>query len=68
MQRENEREIREQLVQLSLEHRQLDTEIATLEAAGGADQLMLSRLKRRKLKLKDQMTSLEDQLRPDIIA
>lgn len=61
-------QIREQLVQLSLEHRQLDNEIAAMEASGAADQLHLSRLKRRKLKLKDQMTSLEDLLRPDIIA
>ena len=68
MERDEEREIRERLVQLSLEHRALDNEIAALEASGTADQLHLSRLKRRKLKLKDQITCLEDQLRPDIIA
>jgi len=68
MEREKEREIREQLVKLGLEHRELDNEIAALEASGTADQLQVTRLKRRKLKLKDQMTSLEDQLLPDIIA
>ena len=68
MQREKEREIREALAKLRLEHRDLDAEIATLEAVGTADQLQVSRLKKRKLKLKDQITALEDQLLPDIIA
>jgi hypothetical protein len=56
------------LVKLRLEHRNLDNEIAVLEASGSADQLQLSRLKRQKLKLKDQITALEDKLLPDIIA
>lgn len=68
MEPEKERQIRDQLVKLGLEHRELDNEIAALEAAGMVDQLQISRLKRRKLKLKDQMTTLEDQLLPDIIA
>ncbi len=67
-QREREREMREELVKLTLQHRDLDTEIATLEATGAADQLTITRLKRRKLKIKDQITALEDQLLPDIIA
>lgn len=66
--REREREIREELVKLTLEHRELDTEIATMEAGGSADQLTITRLKRRKLKIKDRITTLEDQLLPDIIA
>ena len=68
IEREKEREIREQLAKLRVEHRDLDDEIVTLEASGKADQLQVSRLKRKKLKLKDQITSLEDQLLPDIIA
>jgi hypothetical protein len=68
MQRNDERELREKLVRLRAEHRDLDTEIAAMEASGIADQLLISRLKRRKLKLKDQITALEDQLTPDIIA
>ena len=68
MQREKEREIRERLVVLNLEHRELDNEIAALEDSGAADQLQVTRLKRRKLKLKDEITTLEDQLLPDIIA
>jgi hypothetical protein len=68
MQLHNERDIREELVKLRLEHRNLDNEIAALEASGSADQLQVSRLKRQKLKLKDQITALEDKLLPDIIA
>ena len=68
MDRHKEREIRDELVKLTLEHRELDNEIATLEAAGSIDQLTVTRLKRRKLKIKDQITELEDQLLPDISA
>jgi hypothetical protein len=68
MQRQDERDIRELLVKLRAEHRELDNEIAALVARGRADQLQISRLKKKKLKLKDQITTLEDQLLPDIIA
>ena len=68
MQRQDERDIRELLVKLRNEHRDLDAQIALLEAEALADQLHISRLKRSKLKLKDSITALEDQLLPDIIA
>jgi len=68
MQRQNERELRDQLVKLRAEHRALDEEIVTLEASGTADQLLIRRLKKKKLALKDQITGIEDQLLPDIIA
>lgn len=68
MQRQNDRELREQLVRLRAEHRALDDEIVALEGATGVDQLQIKRLKKKKLVLKDQITSLEDQLLPDIIA
>lgn len=68
MQRQDERDIRELLVRLRAEHRELDTEIAALEAQAHADQLHITRLKRKKLQLKDRITALEDQLLPDIIA
>jgi hypothetical protein len=68
MQRQNDRELREQLVKLRAEHRALDEEIVTLEASDAADQLMIRRLKKKKLMLKDQITAIEDQLLPDIIA
>jgi hypothetical protein len=68
MQRQDERDIRELLVKLRAEHRELDNEIAALADSGRVDQLQISRLKKKKLKLKDQITALEDQLLPDIIA
>lgn len=68
MQRQDERDIRELLVKLRAEHRELDSEIASIATSGRVDQLQISRLKKKKLKLKDQITALEDQLWPDIIA
>ncbi len=68
MQRVNYSEVREELVRLRVKHRDLDGEIAALEEAGTADQLHITRLKREKLKLKERITALEDQLLPDIIA
>jgi hypothetical protein len=68
MPRQDETELREQLTRLRAEHRDLDAEIVVMEERGGADQLLVKRLKRRKLALKDQITAIEDQLTPDIIA
>ena len=64
----NDGELREELVRLRNEHRMLDEEIVALEAIGGLDQLNIRRLKKKKLTIKDQITSIEDQLLPDIIA
>jgi len=55
------------LHELRSEHRDLDTVIARLESAA-MDQLQLQRLKKRKLKLKDEIAWLESRLLPDIIA
>jgi hypothetical protein len=68
MQRQTDRELRDELVKLRAEHRALDDEILTLETTGGADQLTIRRLKKKKLAIKDQITKIEDQLLPDIIA
>jgi hypothetical protein len=64
----DERALREQIALLRAEHRDLDDQIASEEGSGMSDQLLIRRLKKRKLALKDQITSLEDQLLPDIIA
>jgi hypothetical protein len=68
MARLDDRDIREELAKLRAEHRELDQEIALFEAAAHADQLMIKRLKKKKLHLKDLITSLADRLLPDIIA
>ena len=60
--------LRQKLVGLELEHRDLDDVIARLTERAPYDQLQLQRLKKRKLVLKDQMSGIEDQLLPDIIA
>ncbi|PPC98974.1 MAG: hypothetical protein CTY31_11155 [Hyphomicrobium sp.] len=68
MERRDERELRDELVSLRAEHRQLDLEIVALENSATADQLLVKRLKKKKLVLKDRITQIEDRLLPDIIA
>ena len=58
----------QQLEMLRAEHRRLDSEISALEAAGDSDQLEIARLKKRKLRLKDQIQLMADRNIPDIIA
>ena len=60
--------LRQKLVTLELEHRDLDDVIARLTERAPYDQLQLQRLKKRKLILKDQIAGIEDLLLPDIIA
>ena len=64
----DEAEIIRQVGLLRQEHRDLDSAIDSLIFATGGDQLQVARLKKRKLKLKDEIAALEDQLIPDIIA
>lgn len=58
----------QQLADLKRQHRELDDEIQALVLSAASDQLLLKRLKKRKLMLKDQITKIEDSLLPDIIA
>jgi len=60
--------LRIRLEVLRCDHRDLDEAIRALETSVLPDQLMLRRLKKQKLALKDQIVKLEDQLIPDIIA
>jgi len=60
--------MRKRLAALRIEHRDLDAAIAALTAAGSGDQLQIARLKKRKLRLRDQIAIVEDYLTPDIIA
>ena len=50
------------------EHRDLDEELSTLSYGARGNTLLVSRLKKRKLKLKDLIARFEDRLMPDIIA
>ena len=59
---------RARLATLTQEHRDLDAAIEALSIAAPGDQLALSRLKKRKLQLKDEITEINNQLLPDIIA
>jgi hypothetical protein len=61
-------ELRDLLARLIEEHRALDAEIVGLEDRAATDQLHIKRLKKRKLALRDRITSVEDRLLPDIIA
>lgn len=64
----NEAELKKRLELLRTEHGDLDAAIAALSDAGSQDQLQIARLKKRKLRLKDQIAVIEDTLLPDIIA
>ena len=60
--------LRKKLTELQSEHRDLDDVIARLADGGPFDQLQMQRLKKRKLLLKDEITSIGNELLPDIIA
>jgi len=67
-----EQELQKALELFKTEHRDLDAAIAALtDAALGnaaADMLQIARLKKRKVRLRDQIAIIEDTLLPDIIA
>lgn len=60
--------LRAQLALLRQEHKDLDESISALEAVPQPDQILIARLKRKKLALRDEIVTLEDRIRPDIIA
>ena len=60
--------IAKRIVELQVEHRDLDQVITQLAAMPVCDELQIKRLKKRKLQIKDQITWLQIQLTPDIPA
>jgi hypothetical protein len=58
----------QRLVALQVEHRDLDAVIQRLVLDPTRDELQVTRLKRRKLLLKDQIAWLERQIDPDVSA
>jgi hypothetical protein len=61
-------ELMQRLVALQVEHRDLDVVIHRLVGDPAHDQLQLTRMKRRKLLLKDQIAWIERQIDPDVSA
>lgn len=64
----DDRLIAKRIELLRIEHRDLDTAIGALLEQTVVDQLQIARIKKRKLRLRDEITMLEDLLIPDIIA
>ncbi|MCH7806000.1 MAG: DUF465 domain-containing protein [Proteobacteria bacterium] len=64
----DENDLKAKLSSLREEHRDLDDAITALTRAGTFDRLQLQRLKKKKLRVKDQIGKLKDDLFPDIIA
>ena len=60
--------LKERLYELKQEHRDLDDVISRLLQSPIVEELQLKRFKKRKLKLKDIITQIEDDLIPDILA
>ena len=61
-------ELQARVNHLRQEHADLDASIEALSQAAVPDQLMIARLKRKKLAIKDRLQKVEDQIIPDIIA
>lgn len=61
-------DIQRRIIELEVEHRDLDAAIEILIRDGRHEELQLRRLKKRKLQLKDNITLLKMQLVPDIPA
>ena len=68
MTEEDPARIAAQLVELRLEHRDLDDAIARLAQSIESDELAVKRLKKRKLRIKDMIAALESKLIPDLDA
>lgn len=60
--------VRARVIELEIEHRDLDMAISRLVLAQDRDDLLLRRMKKRKLFLKDEIIRLKMQLVPDIPA
>lgn len=65
---EDKESLNTRLQELRQEHRDLDAAIDALQASVRVDQLQIQRLKKKKLNLRDEITRIQDQIYPDIIA
>jgi hypothetical protein len=60
--------LRSRLAALQAEHRDLDLAISQIDAQPSDDELLVRRLKKRKLALKDRIALIERMLEPDDLA
>ena len=60
--------LRGEIALLKQEHKDLDDSIYALEIMPVPDQILIARLKRKKLALRDRISTIEDKINPDIIA
>ncbi len=60
--------LRDRLILLKQEHRDLDMALGSMGPGLGSNTLQVQRLKKQKLRLRDEITQIEDELYPDIIA
>ena len=65
---EEQNKIKSKINQLRKLHSELDIEISKIVKVIPVDQVMLQRIKKKKLKLKDEISKLSSHLLPDIIA
>jgi hypothetical protein len=63
-----EAELRARLAELRQEHADLDAAVNAIALSPLPDMLLVGRLKRKKLAMKDEISRIEAQLTPDIIA
>ena len=65
---EEQNKIKEKINALRKLHSELDIEISKIVKVIPVDQVMLQRIKKKKLKLKDEISKLSSHILPDIIA
>lgn len=65
---QSEEALEARLAEVRQDHADLDAAVQAIALSPLPDMLLIARLKRKKLALKDEMARIEDQLNPDIIA
>ena len=65
---ETQNKIKKKINDLRKLHSELDIEISKIVKVIPVDQVMLQRIKKKKLKLKDEISKLSSHILPDIIA
>ena len=65
---EEQNKIKAKIIELRKLHSELDIEISKIVKVIPVDQVMLQRIKKKKLKLKDEISKLSSHILPDSIA